>query len=200
MLSLEFNGQKPQPTDYMRPAGPILTVPNLLSFSRVVITIPIALLIIQPGFSESWLMRAIFVILSFLVMISDYLDGYFARKLCQESDLGRVLDTVCDRSVALIILSVIVIWLGFPLWIVIALAVRELVLIVCNILIIKRSGRVETSNIPGKWFITFLTASVFFYILNLKILFWILMFPAAYFAIHSTVLYILSPIRAQPEV
>ena len=71
--------------------GPI-TVPNILSLSRLALApIVVALLLAETPTA---------LLVAFLCMIvaeaSDFFDGYLARSLRQESELGRLIDPVCD--------------------------------------------------------------------------------------------------------
>jgi len=179
---------------------PLLTVPNLLSLLRIALAIPIALILTRDDFEYSLAVKGIFILLALLVVLSDFLDGYFARKLGKETALGKVVDALSDKVTALIVITVLILFRNFPLWIALVLLAREAVIVVSNYIAIRRSGRVESSNIPGRWYITFLAAAVFCFILGYHLFFWILMLPTAYFAVHSTILYILLPIKAKPEV
>lgn len=89
------------------------TLPNLLSAARLVAT-PLLFWLIVDGHTN-WataLMGA--------MGISDYLDGYIARRTQQVSDLGTVLDPVSDRVlvmaaiVAMLSADILPMWLGVP--------------------------------------------------------------------------------------
>ncbi|MEI6579280.1 MAG: CDP-alcohol phosphatidyltransferase family protein [Eubacteriales bacterium] len=67
-----------------------LTVPNLLTFLRIVL-IPIFALLFYNG-QFIW---AVFVL--FLSGLSDFLDGKIARRFNQVSELGKILDPVADK-------------------------------------------------------------------------------------------------------
>ena len=80
----------------------IYTIPNIITFIRIIL-IPIILYLL---FSENpnivLLAGGLFIISS----ISDYFDGYLARVLNQSSKLGTLLDPIADK---LLIASVIVV-------------------------------------------------------------------------------------------
>jgi len=67
-----------------------LNLPNLLSFSRLIIS---PLLFYLPEF----LLPYFFILLA----LTDALDGYLARRLRQETALGRVLDPLGDKTLLL---------------------------------------------------------------------------------------------------
>ena len=79
-----------------------MNVPNLLSISRVVLLIPIIFL-----FEYEFYLISVGVFL--LASITDYLDGYFARKNNQTSSVGSLLDLLADK----IFVSVLIIWMTF---------------------------------------------------------------------------------------
>ena len=72
-----------------RLAAELATAPNLLSISRI------ALIFCAGGLMlEGWPITACLVGLA--AGISDYLDGWLARRLGQVSELGAILDRLCD--------------------------------------------------------------------------------------------------------
>lgn len=84
----------------------LISWPNRLTLARLVLIGPfvVALLNLQePRFSQIARYAAVFVF--FLMAITDGLDGYLARRLKQESALGRFLDPLADK---LLILSTVV--------------------------------------------------------------------------------------------
>ena len=89
----------------------MLTLPNILTLSRIaLIPVFVALYYLQPAYSTT----SVFTWINFLltgtfaaISITDYLDGYLARKLNMTSQLGAFLDPVADKlmvSTALILL------------------------------------------------------------------------------------------------
>ncbi len=100
----------------------VLTVPNILSIVRLA-GVPLFLWLVLGPHADGW---ALVVLM--LSGVTDYLDGYLARRLHQTSRLGEILDPVADR---LYILST-VIGLGLreiiPLWLVVLLPARDLLL------------------------------------------------------------------------
>ena len=88
-----------------------MTIPNILTLSRILlIPVFVVLYYFQPVYVDnaafSWInfwLTATFVLLS----VTDYLDGYLARRLNKISQLGAFLDPVADKlivSTALVIL------------------------------------------------------------------------------------------------
>lgn len=98
------------------------TLPNLLSMLRLA-GVPLFLWLILGPQADGW---ALVVLM--LSGITDYLDGYLARRLNQASVLGAILDPVADR---LYILSTVV---GLalrdiiPWWLAVLLPLRDVFL------------------------------------------------------------------------
>jgi len=105
-----------------RGGGDALNLPNMLSLARVAAVPVIILLLIYPGRVLS-LIAAIFFL---LICITDWLDGYLARKKGLVTSLGKFLDPLADK---LIILSsfIMLIQSGrVPAWVVALIVAREI--------------------------------------------------------------------------
>ena len=76
-----------------------MNLPNFLSISRIFLLIPIIFLF-EYGFYFFSLI--IFVVAS----LTDYFDGYFARKMNLSTNLGALLDLVSDK----LFVSILLIW------------------------------------------------------------------------------------------
>ena len=88
-----------------------MTLPNMITLSRIfLIPVFVALYYFQPAYTATpiftWINFCLTGAYAF-ISITDYLDGYLARKLNMTSQLGAFLDPVADKlmvSVALIML------------------------------------------------------------------------------------------------
>lgn len=68
----------------------ILTIPNLLTFLRMALIPVFAIMLVYHR--EGWAL-AVFTIAG----VSDGVDGFIARRLKQESELGTIMDPVADK-------------------------------------------------------------------------------------------------------
>lgn len=68
-------------------------IPNILSTIRIVLS-PIFLFLF---FQDDFWLKAIGVAIYLIAAITDYFDGYFARKYKSESELGVFLDPLADK-------------------------------------------------------------------------------------------------------
>ena len=69
-----------------------LTLPNALSILRLILA-PIVVWLMLSGSVEA---LAVALILMIVAELTDFFDGYLARALKQESEIGRLIDPVCD--------------------------------------------------------------------------------------------------------
>ena len=76
----------------------MITFINLLTFSRIALGAIIFLLLMS---SDGYLLA---LILFFVASITDYFDGYLARKYDAVSDLGEVLDPIADKILIVFVL------------------------------------------------------------------------------------------------
>ena len=72
----------------------LFNIPNTLTLSRVGLIIPIYLLL-EKGF-----FFIAFFLLTFSIL-TDFFDGWLARKLLQETQIGALLDPICDKFIVL---------------------------------------------------------------------------------------------------
>ena len=100
----------------------VWTVPNLLSFLRLLLVPVFAVLIV--GRHDGW---ALLVLA--LSGASDYLDGNLARRWNQVTRLGQVLDPFADRLYILVTLLGLAYRGLIPWWLVAVLVARDLTMI-----------------------------------------------------------------------
>lgn len=97
------------------------TVPNLLSLARLVATPLLGWLIIKHHTNVA---AGLFGAMG----ITDYLDGYIARRTNTVTDLGTTLDPVSDRVLAIVAGVAMMSARILPLWLGIPVLLRDLVL------------------------------------------------------------------------
>jgi cardiolipin synthase (CMP-forming) len=112
----------------------ILTVPNALSFARL-LGVPVFLWLVLVPQADGWA----FCLLA-VAGASDWVDGYLARRLDQRSELGVILDPLADRLYIAATLLGLALRELIPWWLVGILVARELLLLAL-LPRIRRSGR-----------------------------------------------------------
>ncbi|MBW2645156.1 MAG: CDP-diacylglycerol--glycerol-3-phosphate 3-phosphatidyltransferase [Deltaproteobacteria bacterium] len=99
-----------------------MTLPNLLTILRIVLTPLFAICLIQQSYKNAFW---IFVVAG----VSDGLDGLIARVFRQKSELGAYLDPIADKlllSTAFIILAVVQF---IPSWLTVIVIARDILIL-----------------------------------------------------------------------
>jgi len=84
-------------------ASPV-NIPNILTIFRLIAAPAVGLVYaFLPSPIGDWIALSLFI----AAALTDYLDGYLARKWNQITNLGRMLDPIADKAMVLIALTVI---------------------------------------------------------------------------------------------
>lgn len=125
----------------------VLTVPNALSFLRIVLIPVFVVLLLHRSTRTAGLL-----VLS-AVVATDWIDGYIARRTGQVSTLGKVLDPLADRLALGAGLIALVIADAFPLWAALVVLIRDGLILVASALVllavrirleVRRVGKIAT--------------------------------------------------------
>ena len=106
----------------------ILTLPNVLSLSRILL-VPVFLLLLIEGQDAAALL--VLVISSG----TDFLDGFLARRLNQISRLGQLLDPAADRLYIFAALIGLAVRELVPWWIMVIVLGRDIVMLLLGIIL-----------------------------------------------------------------
>ena len=108
-----------------------MTLASYISCIRIVLILPIIYLLDQGWWAEGPSFYNYLALVLFIVAgLTDYLDGYIARKTDTETQLGALLDLIADK----LLVSLVMVWMVFltrdPLIAIAALIIvsRELVI------------------------------------------------------------------------
>ena len=81
-----------------------MNIPNILTIFRLIAAPAVGLVYVYlPSPYADWIAISLFV----SAAMTDYLDGYLARKWKQVTNLGRMLDPIADKAMVLVALLVI---------------------------------------------------------------------------------------------
>lgn len=142
-------------SDVMVKLKALLKDPNALTMFRIIATPLIVLLMLAPNRFTTALAAIIFSVAA----ITDYFDGYLARRYGLVSNLGKVMDPVADKllvSSTLIMLTSVG-WI--PAWIVCIIIGRELAVTGLRNIIAENKQDVSASNL-GKYKTGFQIAAI----------------------------------------
>ena len=90
-----------------------LSWPNIVTLVRL----GLVFVLVMLAYGDSLLGRILAAVIAVLVVAGDWLDGYLARKLDQESALGSVLDVVADRILENVMWIILADLDLIPIWI-----------------------------------------------------------------------------------
>jgi len=165
---------------------------NLLSLLRLFLLIPIYLVLAWDNPSAKWVLLG----LVFIAIASDYFDGLCARWMNQKTDLGRVLDPLADKILMVFGLIGFVIYIHFPLTLVLLLGYRDLMIFIGGVYLTKKSGVLKESNIWGKLNTLVVSFTGFFFIINPDWWWTTILLIASYaFVIYSGICYLTLALR-----
>ncbi|MFC1563122.1 CDP-alcohol phosphatidyltransferase family protein [candidate division KSB1 bacterium] len=168
----------------------MFSIPNSLSIIRIFLIIPVIF----------FLNREDYLVVFFLIVaagLSDFFDGYFARKLKKNSNTGKILDPLADKLFIGVIVIFLVIKLNFPVWFTALIIGRDLIIGIFGIFIIREKKMVMQSNIIGKVTFGILITTVAVYIIDLAFLKVPLIYLGVFFIIFSLISYGISLLKFQ---
>ena len=130
----------------------IMTLANAISISRIFLAIPLVLLFEdiskgEPG--KLWWAFGLIII----IVLTDYLDGYVARKAEETTNFGKLIDPVADKVCMMVVMIYLIISYKLPfLLFFLTLAIRDVFLIIIGVYLMFSQEEVFQSNRSGKWF------------------------------------------------
>lgn len=143
----------------------VFNISNLLSLSRIFLAIPIYIYISK---SKTEIVLSIILI----AVITDFLDGYFARRMNQITELGKVLDPFADKVCTTAGFIALTIYQGFPIWLMAIIILRDFFILLGSIFIFGRAKLITPSNLAGKVTVFFISLLAIIKILNWNEMFW----------------------------
>ncbi len=123
-----------------------MNLPNLLSLLRLCMVPIFVLMFFSKLEGSDYVALAVFVVAT----ATDMLDGMIARRQNKITNLGKVLDPLGDKLMALSVLTCLTIDGRIPLWAVIVLLVKEIIMGIGGFYIYKKSAFMPPSNYFGK--------------------------------------------------
>lgn len=126
----------------------MFNVPNILSFLRIAVAFTAPFFLIDGSF----MVRIAVGILCFIAVVTDFVDGWYARKYNAITTLGKILDPIADKALVLICFSVFVYLDVLSIWWVIPIFIREIVVTIYRFIFLSRnvvvaaakSGKIKT--------------------------------------------------------
>ena len=139
----------------------IWTISNAITLLRCILVIPIALLLLSTT-SPGWAV----ILLMIIAVATDWFDGYFARKLNQVTELGKILDPVADKIAVGIIAMILTVQGRFSSWLFTAVIARDVLILAGGFIMTKKYHLVLQSNWMGKWTVTSIAVCLLLAVIN----------------------------------
>ena len=152
---------------YMNNPSKVLTLANTISLLRAAAAIPIIYTLNYPE------LRAVTAGIVILAILSDALDGYFARKAGEVTHVGMWLDPIADFIVITSIVLFLVIMDLFPLWFFCFYIIRHFMIAVPALYFVNTGQYILHSNWWGKWTTGITTLTVFLHIFEFPDIWWL---------------------------
>ena len=142
-----------------------LNLPNKLTVLRLILTpILVFLLLLRFGYTDSnVVLRSGFlsilssailylstVILFIFISLTDFFDGYIARRDNLVTNFGKLMDPIADKIFVFSILIVLVRYNLLSVWFVLILLSREFVVVAIRILIVENGGEIVAASNVAK--------------------------------------------------
>ncbi len=102
----------------------ILNLPNILTMMRIAAIPLLAALLMSPTQSSGFWAAAVFS----LAAITDWLDGYLARRMGIVTVFGKFLDPIADKLIVMAALIMILPFGRVPAWMVLVILGREIII------------------------------------------------------------------------
>ncbi len=133
----------------------IMSLPNGVTVLRI-LAIPVILLLLNPGRDYQ-----IFTAFFFLAAaITDYVDGYLARRGSIVTTLGKFLDPLADKLLIVTAFIALIPTRGIPVWMVVVIVGREIAVTGLRGIAVSQ-GIVIAASTLGKYKTVFEVASIF---------------------------------------
>lgn len=144
-------------------AREFFSVPNILSYVRLLLIPIFTYLFIHAEDTKDYYLIGFII---FLSAVTDLLDGWFARKFNQITELGKVIDPIADKLTQAAI--VVCLLFRYPyMWILfILLVVKELFMGIIGLVLLKRGKKLDGAKWFGK-----LSTAVFYVAMGILITF-----------------------------
>lgn len=106
------------------PSIKILNLPNILTMMRIAAIPLLAALLLSPTKESGFWAAAVFALAS----ITDWLDGYLARRMGIVTVFGKFLDPIADKLIVMASMVMILPFGRVPAWMVLVILGREMII------------------------------------------------------------------------
>lgn len=150
-----------------------MNLANKLTLSRFIV-IPIMVIVVyidlfdqSVGFLNLSIEQFIISVLFFLSALTDYLDGYIARKTNTITVFGKFLDPIADKALVLTALTYLLYLGDMPYWVIVIIFLREFIVSGLRLVAVESKKVIAAGNL-GKQKTAWTMFAIMFFLLNLQ--------------------------------
>ena len=121
----------------------IFTIPNILSYFRIILIVPFVILFLREKYIAS-------AVCLFASGLSDCVDGFLARKLNQVTELGKMLDPVADKLTLIAVGICVMIAEPMVLPVVVILMLKDLLMFIGASVLLRKKVKPCAAEWYGK--------------------------------------------------
>ena len=168
----------------------VFTISNGLSLFRAFLSIPLVIALEQHLMSSALIMVV-------LAVVSDYADGYLARRADQITNVGKLLDPIADKLIMMAAMIFLIFdpLRSFPILFFLILGLRDVTISIIGTYLMVRCAEVFHTNRIGKMFVGVTALAMALYIFNFTYLGRLVLLVATGLMLVSWALYLRFYIR-----
>lgn len=129
----------------MKPLG-LWTLPNAITWYRVVAAVPIILLLVNGSNAALWAALGLMIVAE----VSDGVDGWVARRYGQVSAVGKILDPMADSLYRVSVFTAFAANRWMPVWMFLIMVWRDISVSYLRVVAEQKIGTLAARQ-SGKW-------------------------------------------------
>ena len=157
-------------------------IPNALTVGRILV-IPIFILLLS--LLQHPLSHILAALIFALASLTDYLDGYLARKWQVVTNFGKFADPMADKILVMTAFIMLVELKMAPAWVVAIIICRELAVTGLRLLLVENGGTVLAAAMPGKIKTFSQMFAIIFLLMHWTLPGQVLLYIALFFTLYS---------------
>lgn len=157
-------------------------IPNALTVGRILV-IPIFILLLTVWKTPT--SHVVAAVLFAVASLTDYLDGYLARKWKVVSNFGKFADPMADKILVMTAFIMLVELKMAPAWVVAIIVCRELAVTGLRLLLVETGGTVLAAAMPGKIKTFSQMFAIIFLLCHVALPGQVLLYIALFFTLYS---------------
>ncbi|MCX5773261.1 MAG: CDP-diacylglycerol--glycerol-3-phosphate 3-phosphatidyltransferase [Fusobacteria bacterium] len=142
-------------------------LPNILTLLRIILVIPFIICFFVPQ------LLLIALIIFIIASITDFLDGYLARKHNMITNFGKIMDPLADKVLVMAALILFTTTGFFPMWGIIIILFREVYVTIVRIYAAERGNVIAAGNSGKLKTVIQMVTVVILFIFPLGVLAWV---------------------------